>query len=238
MKSTRKTTPTIFITGTDTGAGKTLLTAILLADLRAQGVDALAMKPFCSGGSDDAKLLNSLQNQVLKQSEITPFYYPEPVAPLVSARKRGQKIGLKAVLASINRIKRRCECLLIEGSGGILVPLGEKFSVRDLITKLGCPVIVAARNRLGVINQTRLSVENLQHAGVKHIIVVLMGVDNADISIKTNEEMITKLVAPVPVLSLPFLGKGVKKRGGIKKCVRNFKKTIAQIRESANFMAF
>ena len=84
----------VFITGTDTGVGKTLLTAMLLAHLRDCGVNALAMKPFCSGGTTDLHVLNEIQGNELTNAEINPFYFTEPVAPLVAARKHRQKIKL------------------------------------------------------------------------------------------------------------------------------------------------
>jgi dethiobiotin synthetase len=238
MKSVRNAVKTVFITGTDTGAGKTLLTAILLHDLRESGVRALAMKPFCSGGLGDVKLLNRVQNQALSQGAINPFYFPEPVAPLVSARKSGQKIAWQSVLGSIKRVKKYCDCLLIEGSGGILVPLGEGYDVRDLVKKLACPVVVAARNRLGVINQVRLTVESMQYVGIKDIMVVLMGIKKCDISTQTNAKIIAELVAPMPVLEVPYLGEKAGELRGIKKGVRKIKKTIALIREFANVSAF
>src|SRR5579859_4085747 len=127
----------IFITGTDTGVGKTLLTALLLFHLRKKGVRALAMKPFCSGGRGDIHLLQSLQPGELSDDEANPFYFPQPLAPLVAAKKNHQ-IRLSDVLARIQKITRKCERLLIEGSGGLLVPLGENFTVADLIAALDC----------------------------------------------------------------------------------------------------
>ena len=218
--------------------GKTLLTALLLADLRADGIKALAMKPFCSGSWNDAKLLNNLQNRALSRAQITPFYFPEPVAPLLAARNRDEKVTLLAVLESINKIKKRCDALLIEGAGGLLVPLGEDFSVKDLITKLDCRVVVVARNRLGVINHVRLTVENMQLTGIKDITVVLMGCKPGDISAHSNAEIIWELIWPVPVFEVPFLGNNGDQTGAVKKSAKKIKKTIALIRESANFISF
>src|SRR5579862_1215230 len=136
----------IFITGTDTGVGKTLLTALLLCHLRENGCRALALKPFCSGGRADAQLLHQLQERELTLNEVNPFYFPEPVAPLISARKHHRYISLDQVVRRINSIASplssvragstpKCPTqnlklktqsyLLIEGSGGLLVPLGE-----------------------------------------------------------------------------------------------------------------
>src|SRR5581483_3100804 len=83
----------LFITGTDTGVGKTLLTAMLLHHLRVAGRRTLAMKPFCSGGRDDVELLHALQDGELTADEINPFYFSEPTAPLVALRRRHRDIA-------------------------------------------------------------------------------------------------------------------------------------------------
>src|SRR4051812_49414340 len=117
----------VFITGTDTGVGKTVVTALLLRHLRESGVKALAMKPFCSGGRSDAELLAALQEGEVSLDEVNPFYFSKPLAPWVAVKyEKGRKqVPLKTVLTKIFELKNRCEVLLIEGSGGLLVPLGE-----------------------------------------------------------------------------------------------------------------
>src|SRR5258705_5215735 len=199
----------IFITGTDTGVGKTLLTGLLLAHLRLTEVRALAIKPFCSGGTADIVILHALQDGELTREEISPFYFREPLAPLVAARKQRRRIGLKEVLRHVHRVASSLASspiqqstnplihsfrspalhhsttpvLLIEGSGGLLVPLGEGYTVLDLILNLDCEVVVVSRNRLGTINHTLLTVQALQNArmgsksqlvGTQNLKVVLM----------------------------------------------------------------
>src|SRR6476469_2720446 len=102
-------TKIVFITGTDTGVGKTLLTGLLLCHLRARGARALALKPFCSGSRGDAQLLHDLQDGDLTLEEVNPFYFPEPVAPLVSARKHKRKIPLDEVIQHISSVATRVE---------------------------------------------------------------------------------------------------------------------------------
>lgn len=198
----------IFITGTDTGVGKTLLTALLLFHLRKKGVHALAMKPFCSGGLGDLHLLQSLQCGELSDDEANPYYFSQPLAPLVAAKKN-RRIRIEDVVARIKEVGRKCERLLIEGSGGLLVPLGENFTVADLIAALDCSVIVVARNRLGTINHTLLTVKHLQSIGIRAsaITVVLMASAKPDLSSKTNSKTLAKLLTPMRVLTLPHIGK-------------------------------
>jgi dethiobiotin synthetase len=216
----------IFVTGTDTGVGKTVLTALLLCHLRRSGCRALAMKPFCSGSRADARLLYTLQDRELALEEINPFYFPEPVAPLVAARQHRRQVRLEAVLERIFRVVSSLQglaqrptpgaapgmslgpepCLLVEGSGGLLVPLGVGYTVLDLIAALCCEVIVVGRNRLGTLNHCLLTVRTLQGIGLQRLRVVLMGCRRCDIAAASNPDMLAELVAPIPVQVVPHLG--------------------------------
>ncbi|HWV98281.1 MAG TPA: dethiobiotin synthase [Candidatus Acidoferrum sp.] len=243
----------IFITGTDTGVGKTVLTSLLLCYLRRAGCRALAMKPFCSGSRADAKLLHALQDGELTLDELNPFYFPEPVAPVVAARKDGRSIRLRDVLARIQAVASRevagpkskinQNVLIIEGSGGLLVPLAEGFDVRALIRSLRCEVLVVARNRLGTINHTLLTVQALQTTALHaaHVPqrasrpppsrpkVVLMNPRTRDYSSSSNAAILTELLSPVPLLTLPFLGPRCCTPTAIKKSVPRAKETLEQI---------
>jgi dethiobiotin synthetase len=218
----------IFITGTDTGVGKTVLTALLLRHLRAGGCRALAMKPFCSGGRGDVRLLQSLQCGELSDAEMNPFYFGAPVAPLVELKKARRDVPLKEVVASIRRVEKKCDLLLIEGSGGLMVPLGKNYLVEDLIVKLKCSVIVVARNRLGTINHTLLTVARLRAKRVKNceIRVALVDFPPKDASFRSNEGILRALLCGIEVVSVAKLpeGKGffrAKKEvvGGIKRAL-------------------
>lgn len=227
----RRSARIIFITGTDTGVGKTIFTGLLVHHLRSTGSHALAMKPFCSGGRADVRLLRAMQDSELTEDEINPFYFPEPVAPLVSARQRNHAIPLPEVVRRIKEIAARSECLLIEGSGGLLVPLGERYLVSDLIRALNCEVIVVSRNRLGTINHTLLTVAALKDTGAPQIKIALMAVDKSgqrDISCVTNKEILSEFLAPIPVWSIEFLGRNPSKSGVLKKNYKKVKKTLAQ----------
>jgi dethiobiotin synthetase len=220
----------LFITGTDTGVGKTLLTALLLAHLRSLGHNALALKPFCSGTRADAELLHSLLDGDLSLNEINPFYFSEPIAPLVAARKHRRRVPLQHVLTHIERVlsghfapiknrksKIKDSLLLIEGSGGLLVPLGEGYTVLDLITALNCEVVVVARNKLGTINHTLLTVRALQQAGAKNLSVALMNCKMQDVAAHSNYKILAELLAPVQVHSIPFLRSSHRTAAAVKK---------------------
>lgn len=197
----------IFVTGTDTGVGKTLLSALLLFHLRQKGIHALAMKPFCSGGRADVRKLQALQPGELSDQEMNPFYYSQPLAPYVAAKK-GRQIRLRDAVERIQTVAQKSERLVVEGSGGLLVPLGDGFTVGDLIAALDCQVIITARNRLGTINHSLLTVKALEAIGIAQSImtVVLIEQSKPDLSAQTNPKTLSKLLFPMKVLSLPFLG--------------------------------
>jgi dethiobiotin synthetase len=221
----------IFVTGTDTGVGKTLLTALLLYHLRKNGVRALAMKPFCSGGRTDVALLQSFQPGELSDGEMNPFHFDDPVAPLVAAKKHRQTIHLQDVIERIRMVKRKCDCLLVEGVGGLLVPLGKGYAVADLIAELDCQVIVAARNQLGTINHTLLTIHALKTLPKppRRIMVVLMSGKRADLSATDNRKILRTLLRPVEILEIPFLGGRAARPGGIREGQTKAVKTLARL---------
>jgi dethiobiotin synthetase len=219
----------LFVTGTDTGVGKTLLTGLLLHYLRARGRHALAIKPFCSGSRTDTEFLRAIQDGELTPGEITPFFFAETVAPLVAARKHRRIVRLPEVVRRIRQVASRCQCLLIEGIGGLLVPLGEGFTVKDLIARLGCKVIVVARNCLGTINHTLLTVSALQDIDIEGLTIVLMAPQLGDSSTPFNRRILAELLAPNPVLSVGFLGRNPLRFGALKKNSKRIEKTLAEV---------
>jgi dethiobiotin synthetase len=192
-------------------------------------VDALAMKPFCSGGRKDVELIQALQNHALPDEDINPFYFPEPLAPLVAARKHRQRISLSQVLRSIERVEAQCEWLIIEGSGGVLPPLGEGFSVADLIAKLQCEIVVVGRNRVGTINHTLLAVKSLQHVTNQRIKIILMEQKKQDLSAFSNARILGELLAPIPVLTVRFLGENAARPKAVEKNQEKIKKVLARL---------
>lgn len=219
----------IFITGTDTGVGKTLLTGLLLHHLRQSGCHALAMKPFCSGSRADIEFLRAIQDGELTPDEITPFFFAEPLAPLVASRRHRRLVSVPAVVRHIRRLSRRCQCLLIEGIGGLLVPLARGFMVRDLMARLQCQVIVVSRNRLGTINHTLLTVGALKAIENKGVKVVLMSHKNEDPSVKSNRRILAELLVPTPVWPVPFLGANALRLKAVKRNRKKMQKSLARI---------
>lgn len=220
----------LFITGTGTGVGKTVLTALLLRHLRREGHDALAMKPFCSGSRDDARLLQRLQKEDLTLAETNPFYYKRPLAPWVAAKEGcGARISLRHALRQIRRLAKRAGILLVEGSGGVLAPLGPHYAAADLISHLRCETVIVAPNCLGTINHTLLTAKYMQAIGAKGIKIVMMSGKRPDLSSRSNISAICELLPGIGVFSLPHLGGGVSKLSGVKKNAKKVKKILAQV---------
>ena len=174
------------------------------------------------------KLLQSLQLGELSDEEVNPYYFSLPVAPLIAQRKQRKKITLLEVVRQIRAVGKKCSQLLIEGSGGLLVPLGERFMVADLIAELGGRVIVVGRNRLGTLNHTLLTVEALKAKGLRKTTVVLMDGEKLDHSAETNQKILKELLGG-PVVRLPFLGQNARRTADVKACRKKVKKTLAQI---------
>src|SRR5476649_2808897 len=151
----------IFITGTDTGVGKTVLTVLLVKFLRGRGVNAAALKPVCSGGRDDARKIFTAMDGALSLDEINPWHFRAAVAPLLAARREKKRVKLSQVVAHARAMQKRFDVLLIEGAGGLLSPLGENFNSRDLILALRAMPIVVAQNKLGAVSQILLTLEAL-----------------------------------------------------------------------------
>ena len=142
-----------------------------------------------------------MQENVLSLDEINPFHFREPLAPLVAARKHRRKISLDRVLAFIRNHAEHRERVIVEGAGGLLAPLGEGFSLLNIVRELHADLIIVGPNKLGVINQTLLTL-NAANAPAQ---VVLMRHKKEDPSAESNCAILRELAAPAPVFDFPYL---------------------------------
>lgn len=220
---------TVFITGTDTGVGKTVLTGLALHGLRRRGVRALAIKPFCSGGRADIKLLQSLQRGRMHDDECNPFHFPTPVAPAVAARHSRRHVTQAKVLEHIEAWSRRADVLLVEGAGGLLAPLGPGYDARTLIRELRCPVWITARNALGTLNHVFLTIESLRRAGNGPFSVVLMDPAIRDASASSNSREVAATLPDVCVVRMPFLGSNPLSAQALKANAKKVEKVLAPL---------
>lgn len=195
----------LFITGTDTGVGKTMLTALLARHLRARGVPVAALKPISSGGRADARALHRALDGELTLDEINPWHFRAALAPLLSARRERRVVRKAQVVAHVRRIAARFPVVLVEGAGGLLSPLGENFDSRDLIAALRAEPLVVAPNRLGAVNQVRLVLAALPPAAARRAQVVLMNPRHPHPASPCNAALLARFVEPIRIHVLPWL---------------------------------
>jgi len=205
-----KTTRGIFVTATDTEVGKTFVAAGLARALKAQGVDVGVMKPVASGGrrtddglvSGDARQLAEAVDSTDDMSLVNPVCLEAPLAPLVAARLEGTRADLGAVWRAYETLSGRHDFLVVEGIGGILVPLDEGATVLDLITMFGLPALVVTRPTLGTINHTLLTVRYAREHGVDVTGLVINAVEPVEPSqaVETNPAILAEW-SKTPVLA-------------------------------------
>lgn len=155
----------LFITGTDTGVGKTVVACAIAAELRSRGINVGAMKPVATGGADDAMQLKRAAQTDDPLELINPICLEQPLAPSVAARLEGRAVEWAPMLEAFHELCRRHECVIVEGIGGLLVPLGPG-SVADLARQLQLPLIIVARTGLGTINHSLLTWSEAQRQGL------------------------------------------------------------------------
>lgn len=195
----------IFVTGTDTGVGKTMLAALLVRRLRERGFDAVGVKPICSGGRDDAVALHRASGGVAALDEINPWHFKAPVAPTLAARQEGKRATLAEVARHLRKLKRHFAPLVTEGAGGLLSPLGEGFDSRDLLIRLAATPLIVGVNQLGVVNHVRLTLAALPRATRERAVVVLNDPARIDASSSSNCRLLTHYLEPKRVITLPRL---------------------------------
>jgi len=205
---------TFFITGTDTGVGKTVLTALLTRFLRKKNVAAL--KPVCSGGRDDARVLFVALEGNLSLDEINPWHFRAPIAPTLAARRESKTVKLAQALKSIRAVQSQFEITLVEGAGGLLSPLGEDFDSRNLLQALDAVPVIVCPNRLGAVNQVRLVMAALPEKFQKKARIVLMSPQKSDTATKTNPLLLAEFFPAKPIFLLPWLEKDFSARRALK----------------------
>jgi dethiobiotin synthetase len=189
----------LFITGTDTGVGKTHTLSQLLRLLRNSGVSCAGMKPICCGDRRDAEILLAASSEGLTIDEINPVWLKTPVAPLVASQIEHVDIDIDLILAAFAVLKKRVDQVLVEGVGGWLVPIRPDYFISDLAVEMKLPVIVIAQNRLGCLNHTALTVRSVIDHGLNCAAVVLNEpLSQNDIATRTNPDILRTIIkAPV-----------------------------------------
>ena len=171
----------VFVTGTDTGVGKTVVTACLVSLLSNKGLDVGVMKPIETGCPKrsgrlvprDATFLKQVSHSKDGLSLINPYRFSKPLAPLIAAEIDHKKIKIGRISLAYNRLRERHDILFVEGAGGLLVPLTRKLTNLDLILELNIPVIVVVGSKLGAVNHALLTLNWAKESGVKILGIVI-----------------------------------------------------------------
>ena len=216
-----------FVTGTDTGVGKTIITAALIKAAHILGFKACGMKPIETGCTQkefkvqsskfkvikndltpsDGTFLKKISNADESIDLIAPVRYENPLAPLPASEIENNPVDIEKIKKAYRELARRYNVIIVEGIGGLLVPINKEYFVLDLARDFGLPLIVVSRPGLGAINHSMLTVnyalkEGLSIAG---IIMNYTHTPEDDLAEKTNPEVI-KQISPVPIIgTFPYL---------------------------------
>ncbi len=197
--------PRLFLTGTDTGVGKTYIATRLVRDARAAGRDCVGYKPISCGGLEDAEALLAASGGALTLNDVNPVRLAAFAAPYVAAMIENRLIDLDLMRSTYARLAAAHAEVIVEGAGGWLVPLTRDFMLADFAVELGLPVAVVAANRLGALNHTLLTIESIRARGLVCAGVFLNQARVPDeddaTAIQTNRAVLED-VAGVPILEV------------------------------------
>lgn len=200
----------LFITGTDTGVGKTMVAATIIRTLRESGHRVGAYKPVCSGaevGEDGAPVWTDIQalaaalGDDVPLEKICPQRFAAPLAPPAAAALEGRRVDEPGLSAGVDSWRASAEILVVEGVGGLLCPLSDASTVADFAGRLGFPLVIVAALRLGAINQTLLTIEVARGRKLPIAGVLLNQVDPDDGASESSISQITAL-SEVPILGV------------------------------------
>jgi dethiobiotin synthetase len=175
----------LFVAGTDTGVGKTVVGVALLRSLAAAGRSAIGMKPVAAGREEGSALnadvvaLMAAANVAAPLADVNPYSFARPIAPHLAARDEGAAIDLDRICAAYARLAGLADAVVVEGAGGVRVPLGPGTEMIDIPVRLGLPVVLVVGIRLGCLNHALLSAQALDARGVRMVGWVANRIDPA-----------------------------------------------------------
>lgn len=156
----------IFITGTDTGVGKTFITRLLVVALRQLGIPAVGMKPFACGDRLDAETLSEANEGSVELGLVNPVWLQVPAAPYAASLIENRPLDVDSARSAFQTLTAQHPIVVVEGVGGWRVPLTDQLCMSDFAVELGLPVLVVCANRLGALNHTRLTVDAVRNRGL------------------------------------------------------------------------
>lgn len=201
-----------FVTGTDTSVGKTTVTVRLMQQLVAQGLTVIGMKPVASGcewvdgrwQNDDVLQLTAASNVSVPAELINPYCFEPAIAPHIAAAQAGVEIDFNVIRAAYEQITTMADVVIVEGAGGLLVPLNATQTIADLIQALSLPALVVVGMQLGCINHALLTAQVLKQRNIDFCGWVANNIDpQMSVPQENLQSLITGLQQP-PVLQVPF----------------------------------
>ena len=181
------------ITGTDTGVGKTYVACGLLKAFRSMGIEACPFKPVETGCPEypmDGRMLAGASGLELEDEDVVLYRFSEPLAPAVAEELEGERIDIYRIRERIAQLSGRYPVVVVEGAGGLLVPIKGNFTYADLAALCDLPLLVVARSKLGTINHTLLTLRVARCYGLRVLGVVVNGYEGADYAERTNPDVI------------------------------------------------
>lgn len=185
----------IFVTGTDTEVGKTIVSAIIVKQLREEGINVGVMKPVSTGSRKDAIYLKKTAGVGDSLEIINPLFLKKPLAPFVAARIDKKKVDLERIWQAYKILKKKYDFLVIEGAGGLFVPVTKKVYIINIAKRFGFPLVIVSRPGLGTINHTLLSAYCARNYGlnVAGFVINYRKPYKKGIAEETNPDVISKL---------------------------------------------
>lgn len=197
-----------FVTGTDTGVGKTLVSCALLHAFALAGKTAIGMKPIAAGCEAgkwlDVEQLIAASTVSAAREWINPYALVPPIAPHIAAKQAGVTIDLTVIQQAFYALQKTADRVIVEGAGGFLVPLGDRYDTRDLACALGLPVVLVVGLRLGCLNHALLTAQAIQSSGLPLAGWVANQIDPAMASLAENVDTLQQRLAGPLLGVLPF----------------------------------
>jgi dethiobiotin synthetase len=234
----------LFITATDTGAGKTVITAALLMALLNRGINSIAMKPIQTGAPDRMSapdvdfILNAAKLKVSDElySLLVPYALKMPASPHLAAKEEKTRINTMKICSCFETLKNSYKTVLVEGTGGLLVPITQKYFILDLIKEMKLPAILVARAGLGTLNHTLLSCMALEKAKIPVCGIVLNMAEGGQIE-KDNFKTLKKLIG-CKIVKIDFFKNSLALKNNLgtigKKLLKQLNTPVAQLDRAAD----
>jgi len=201
----------LFVTGTDTNVGKSLAACALVRILRGQGLDAVGFKPVATGRAGvswgDAVALYEASDQAEPLEELCPLRFALPLAPTIAALAQGLEPDMEVARRAFTRLCRRHSAIIVEGIGGVLVPLDRHTLVLDFAAQTGFPLLIVCRAGLGTINHTLLTVREIERRGLPVAGIIMNVTRPLDGALANGaREEIERISGSKVIATIAFLG--------------------------------